>query len=515
MAYEISEGAAAAAMFLTQTDYRELNKGTEAAVVNVMGKIHANLANVQMSQGERIQYKAWFNPKTLNKTIANKGKDSKLTAVVQGCSAARGIKIWFKTMGHSFNPISGNVFVTGADWKPEIKFLKMNVGGWDDYNSSDIVIILGKCYYGISLKKKPRKNSANPPMINKSVVKMLEELKQEDLSGKFWDARVGFYGNVIKTEMGIGGALEGSTIIGFSEEDLFLTQIRDPIGKKWINLIDLKGEGNLNLTPKVSLNRGKIKYEYTTGNQGAFIDGVKETSEDDFAKNATVRKLFGYEINPEFKRPEYIPAPLWKMRRAVNNVLGNKNNLFDIINEVVSDEKLAVLIGDKLVNAVLKTELQGEFNKLRKIHSDKHFGFALVTALGEFKTGSGKDAEGKITSPGNPAIYKSDTTIQQTISDLIEAGKNKNWKIQIDKFTTGQKIAAATEENVGLPAKLFFQVGLKGPTGFINALDLELRYKGGFSVAPQFLGGISDNFTNILNQKNQAKSYQFGQACNG
>ena len=95
MAYEISEGAAAAAMFLSQADYRELNKGTEAAVVTAMGKIHANLANVEMSQGERTQYKNWFDPKTLNKTIANKGKDSKLTAVVQGCSAARGIKIWF------------------------------------------------------------------------------------------------------------------------------------------------------------------------------------------------------------------------------------------------------------------------------------------------------------------------------------------------------------------------------------------------------------------------------------
>ena len=514
MAYEISEGAAAAAMFLSQADYRELNKGTEAAVVTAMGKIHANLANVEMSQGERTQYKNWFDPKTLNKTIANKGKDSKLTAVVQGCSAARGIKIWFKSMGHNFNPISGNVFVTGAEWKEKIKFLKMRVGDWDDYNSSDIVIILGDCYYGISLKKKPRKSSADPPMINKSLVKMLTELDQKDVSDKFWDARAGFYGGIIETQMKGEGALEGSDYLGFSAEDLFLTQIKDPISKKWINLIDLKGEGKLKLSPKVPLSRGKIKYEYKSANEGTFIDGVKETNEDDFKKNETVRKLFGYDTDSSIRSPDYINQSLWKMRKAVNNELGNTNKLFSIVNEIVNDPALAALIGERLLNSILKTELQGEFDKLKTIHADKHFGFALVTAVGEFKTGSGKDAIGKITSPGSPASYKSDPTMQQTVADLIEAGKNKNWKIQIDKETTKLKIDATKKEGVGLPAKLFFQIGLDSGEGFINALNLELRYKGGFSVSPQFLGGISADFINILNQKNQTKSYRFGRACN-
>ena len=513
MAYEISEGAAAAAMFLSQSDYNKLNKGTEAAVVDVMGKMHANLKNVEMSQNERMHYEKWFNPTTLSKTFANKGKDSKLTAVVQGCSAARGIKIWFKTMGHNFNPKPKNVFVTGAEWKPAISFLKMSVGGWDDYNSSDLVIILGKCYYGISLKKKPRKNSANPPMINKSVVKMLTELKQEDLSDEFWNARVGFYGDIIMEQMKPGGALGGSTAIGFDEEDLFLTQIKDPISGKWINLIDLKGEGKLILKSK-TINRGKIKYEWTNANKGTFIDGVEATNEDDFKTNETVRKLFAYQIDSTVKSPDYVVQSEWAMRKAVNNALGKQNDLFDKINKVAEGD-LAALVGEKLVNAVLKTELKKEFTKLRKEHADKHFGFALVTALGEFKTGSGKNAVGKISSPGRPALVKSDTTIQQTISDLIGAEKKGNWKMQIDRVTTAAKQEAADKEGVGLPAKLFFQVGLKRNGKFFNALDLELRYKGGFSVSPQFLGGISDYFIGILNQKNQSESYKFGEACNG
>ena len=52
----------------------------------------------------------------------------------------------------------------------------MKVGDWDDYNSSDLVVIKNKCYYGISLKKKKKDSSADPPMINKSVKALLEDL---------------------------------------------------------------------------------------------------------------------------------------------------------------------------------------------------------------------------------------------------------------------------------------------------------------------------------------------------
>jgi hypothetical protein len=262
--------------------------------------------------------------------------------------------------------------------------------------------------------------------------------------------------------------------------------------------------------------RGKIRYEWTSANGGAFIDGVNVTTNvDDFAKTEAVRKLFAYDTDPTRDHPEPINESLWKMRKAVNNALGQTNDLFDIINSIVKKPKLATLIGENLLNSVLKTELKKEFTKLRKDHADKHFGFALVTAVGEFKTGSGKNAIGKITSPGSPANYKSDPTMRQTIADLIIAGKNNNWKMRIDEATTTEKQERATRENVGLPAKLFFQIGLDGSEGFINALNLELRYKGAFSVSPQFLGGISDDFTDILNQKNQAKSYTFGKACNG
>ena len=543
MAYEISEGAAAAAMFLSDAEYKACagsgyeGVSGEKAVIKVMEKLYDNLDNVVMSPEEMKQYQGWFNPKTetqgtnkgkpfLEIPFKGKGKDSKLTAVIHGCSAARGIKAWFKSMGHNYQPKTktddgGKVFVTGAGWDKDISFLKMTVNEWADYNSSDLVIILGNCYYGISLKKKPKYSSADPPMINKSVEKLLTEMKQDNIGTLFANAKAGFFGNIISTQMTNGGALAGSTIANKKNEDLFITQIKDPFKSSgaWVNLINVKGEGKIKL-PSKSSSGGKnptIKHDlyevYDPKVKGSWVK-IKDSN---VLQNNAVRKLFGYEP-VEFdakgkvknlKNPKPVVQSKWTMRKAVNNALGQKPNaLFATLKDLTEKKEMAKLVGDKLLNSILKTQLQGGFNTLKKTYGKKHFGFALVTALGEFK-------DGKITQKGNIASYKSDTTMQQTVASIIEAGeKPTKWIMRIDEDTTTAKQERATEAGVGLPAKLFFQIGLKGPAGgFINALDLELRYKGNFSPSPQFLGGISDYFSTILKTKDESKAYKFGKAC--
>jgi hypothetical protein len=543
MAYEISEGAAAAAMFLGDAEYKActgsayVDGGTtyqsgEEAVIKVMEKLYDNLKNVVMSDEEMKQYQGWFNPNTetqgknkgksfLEIPFKGKGKDSKLTAVIHGCSAARGIKTWFKSMGHNYQPKTktdkgGKVFVTGAGWDSDISFLKMTVNEWADYNSSDLVIILGNCYYGISLKKKPKLSSADPPMINKSVEKLLTEMKQDNIGTLFANAKAGFFGSIISKQMTNGGALAGSTIAG-KPEDLFITQIKDPFKSSgaFINLINVKGEGKIKL-PAKSSSGGKnpaIKHELYK----VYDPEEKSWVNSNVLQNNAVRKLFGY-VPVEFdkkgkvtnlKNPKPAVQSKWTMRKAVNNALGKKpNGLFKTLDALTKDKKIAPEVGKVLLNSILKTELQGGFNTLKETYKNKHFGFALVTALGEFK-------DGKITQPGNIASYKSDTTMQQTVASIIKAGeKPTKWIMRIDEATTLAKQERATEAEVGLPAKLFFQIGLKGPAGgFLNALDLELRYKGNFSPSPQFLGGISDYFKTILKTKDESKAYTFGKAC--
>ena len=166
MAYEISEGAAAAALLLPTSELDKLEGATEFAynyLPTAMGLIYDNLINVVMSSAELKQYQAWFDPANamVSKTIDGKGKDARLTAVLHGYSAARGIKAWFRSSqsgkGSDDKVANKDVFVTGAGWDGKISFLKMRVGKWDDYNSSDLVVIKGHCYYGVSLKKKEKR----------------------------------------------------------------------------------------------------------------------------------------------------------------------------------------------------------------------------------------------------------------------------------------------------------------------------------------------------------------------
>ena len=506
MAYEISEGAAAAAVLLKSTELKIEKVNSIDKLITAMGVLHKNLDNVVMSDSERIQYKAWFNVDDLDKEIANKNKDAKLTAVLHGYSAARGIKEWFKasqTVGgggeKDDDVAANNVYVTGAGWHEKISFLKMTVGKWADYNSSDLVVIKNKCYYGISLKKKKKDSSADPPMINKSVKSLLEELGQAELAEEFYGARGDYFGGQVRQQTKAGGAFSGSNIKNKTDTDLFATTIKHPIKSQtdWVNLMDIKGEGRLNLKKSVK------KYEYTSTNKGNFIldDKGKEISEPDakaFKENLHVRKLFGYDENGKLKSPGQL-----KMRKTMNNNLRDNSPLYKKLEGICNDKDMAGEIGKKLVNAVMKTELKEQFEQKGKNYKDKHFGFALVTALGEVKGG-------KITAQAATASFKSDPTMQQVVANMFSATERNNFIITIDKKKTD-----AANDKTEPPAKLFFVIGvgtypLKPEK---TLLQLDVRYKGSFSPSPQFVGGLTKAFAKKLSSLTHREQYEFGKAC--
>ena len=506
MAYEISEGAAAAAVLLKSTELGIDKVNSIDKLITAMGVLHKNLDNVVMSDSERIQYKAWFNVDDLDKEIANKNKDAKLTAVLHGYSAARGIKAWFKASqaagggGEKDDNVAANdVFVTGAGWDKRISFLKMSVGDWDDYNSSDLVVIKNKCYYGISLKKKKKDSSADPPMINKSVKALLEELGQEELAKEFYGARGDYFGGQILEQTKNGGALAGSMINGMKNVDLFATIIKHPIKTTtdWVNLMDIKGEGRLNLKKSVK------KYSYDTTNKGNFIldDNGKEISEPDakaFKENLHVRKLFGYDENGKLKSPGQL-----KMRKTMNSNLRDNSPLYKKLEGICKNKDMASKIGQKLVNAVMKTELNQQFKEKGEQYKDRHFGYALVTAHGEVKGG-------RITAPAFTASFKSDPTMQQVVANMFAAATNDNFIITIDKKKTD-----AANDKTEPPAKLFFVIGvgtypLKPEK---TLLQLDVRYKGSFSPSPQFVGGLTKAFAKKLKTLKHREQYEFGKDC--
>ena len=512
MAYEISEGAAAAALLLPTSELDKLEGATEFAynyLPTAMGLIYDNLDNVVMSDNELKQYKEWFDPTNAMEDIVinEKGKDARLTAVLHGYSAARGIKAWFRSSqsgeGSNDKVADNNVFVTGAGWDGKISFLKMRVGDWDDYNSSDLVVIKGHCYYGISLKKKKKKSSADPPMINKSVKAILEELGQDKMASDFYDARSRFFGGKVREQTLNGGALAGSTINGMTNTDLFQTTIKNQAKSSpdWVNLMDLKGRGMLELN-------GKKQYDWTANNKGSFIidlktgKAIEAKTIKEYKKNPAVRELFGYDRKTGAKKES-----AWTMRKNINSKMANANPLYKRIQKIVDDEKLATDVGKALVKAVMKTQMQEEFNTKAKKYlaadgKPRHFGFALVTALGEVKGG-------KITAAAITASFKSDPTMQQTIANLSGALKEKNYKITLDTVKTN-KAKAKSEP----PAKLFFVVGIDVQGKQVDLLQMEVRYKGSFSPSPQFLGGVTKTFMKKLNETDVKEQYKFEKACN-
>ena len=99
-----------------------------------MGLIYDNLDNVVMSDNELKQYKEWFDPTNAMEDIVinEKGKDARLTAILHGYSAARGIKAWFRSSqsgkGADDKVANKDVFVTGAGWDGIISYLKPGPG---------------------------------------------------------------------------------------------------------------------------------------------------------------------------------------------------------------------------------------------------------------------------------------------------------------------------------------------------------------------------------------------------
>ena len=520
MAYEISEGAAAGALFLSDTMLNSMKVGVDQEkIMPVMTQIHKNLKKVEMGNSAS-RYLTWFDPKRVEKKEFDKDKAAKLTAVVQGCSAALGIRKFMKAEGDNWTNTGVKVYLTGASWHTDISFLQITVGGWKDYNSSDLVVVKGKCYYGISLKKKERETSADPTMINKSFVKLLEsDEKMKTFVGIFWGARRDYFGGLVKSEISTGAlkGTEGSN--SMTDAELFYSKVKNPFGNKWVNLIDLKGEGKLDLGKGTSYTekdgvKGK-KYEWNAQNKGGFILDVKEDNEEDYKKNPAVRELFGY--NPVGDSATLKTQTAWKMRSNVNKAVSKikeTGNIMQTIQGIAEDKKVkgvnfAETIGEYLISAVLKTELKGANSKLKgEMEGGKHFGFALITALGAVKTNTKKET--KITAAGSTALVKTNATMQQTLSNL----NNGTWKIAIAENPTKNDVKEqAKDKEESAPAKIFFDIGVTKEKKYEDVLNLNIRYKGSFVSSPQFQGGMSDAFITLLKTKSKAIENEFTKAC--
>ena len=173
MAVEYSEIMAGAAMFYTN---RELDFYTKDAdsLLEWLKDAHKTISNPQNVRygANRIQFIDYMDQgrwARLQRLSEQKRKEY-LTNAVQGISAAKAIKKWLSRDHNERDDVKAEkIYITGNKWPKPVDKFQISAFGFDDYNSSDIIVkTKGLNFYGVSLKKKPKENSADPTLINKA-----------------------------------------------------------------------------------------------------------------------------------------------------------------------------------------------------------------------------------------------------------------------------------------------------------------------------------------------------------
>ena len=214
----------------------------------------------------------------------------------------------------------------------------------------------------------------------------------------------------------------------------------------------------------------KKKGSIPTSDDALMKFGIKEGS-----KNRKLIDLKGTG-GIDFTKPQNSDAsifgpitrdPKTSMRAFVNKKLASSDSVYGVLVKVMN--KYSKVFAASLLNLVLKKEL---FEYLDK----NTFAFALVTGIA------------KLDKEGNPLIQVEKAKgLHSVLCGLSALNKGPGYKM----ITDNEK----NKKSEG--AKIY----LKLIKGKITVLDMELRYKGGFTSQPQFFATLSDDFKEVLYKK--------------
>lgn len=332
--------------------------------------------------------------------------------------------------------VPSKVYLTGNKWHPDVEPFKVKAFGMSDYNSSDVILKLnGNDFVGISLKKKPKANSASPTLINNAFSAYIEGPQFKSTRDKLNDHRIKFFAKVIKEACGPGGPLERFALSGNKNisslnpnnkadaKSLWdMRVIRKKDGKP-IPLINLKSESDLK-DPN-----GLIKQSGNDPSQESFRDFVNKKLQST-----------GNTLNPLYQ------------------------GFLDIMNQKDVKDNLA----DVLLTRVLKLNLLDVLETWDKYE----FGFYLTEGVGT------------VDKNLSPNIGSANVLNVHSIMIAMAKLSRQETKMVLDKQKTLSKNAA----------KVFFTLS-KGDTPI---LEIELRYKGDFAAFPQFFAGITPEFKKMI-----------------
>ena len=336
--------------------------------------------------------------------------------------------------------IPSKVYLTGNKWHPDVEPFKVNAFGMSDYNSSDVILRLnGNDFVGISLKKKPKVNSASPTLINNAFSAYIEGPNFTSTRAKLNDHRIKFFAAVIKEACGPGGPLERFAVAGNKQiSTLNPNNIQDAKQLWDMKVIRSKGGGKTQKIPLINLK-----------------------SESELADRNGLIKSTGSE-----------PSQI-SFRDFVNKKLqstGTLNPLYQGFLDIMNQNDVKETLADVLLTRVLKIGLLDTLDTWDKYE----FGFYLTEGVGT------------VDKNLSPNIGSANVLDVHSIMIAMAKLSKEETKMVLDKQKTLSKNAA----------KVFFTLS-KGKTPI---LEIELRYKGDFAAFPQFFAGITPEFKKMIKE---------------
>lgn len=332
--------------------------------------------------------------------------------------------------------IPSKVYLTGNKWHPDVEPFKVKAFGMSDYNSSDVILKLnGNDFVGISLKKKPKANSASPTLINNAFSAYIEGPQFKSTRDKLNDHRIKFFAGVIKEACGPGGPLERFALSGNKNISSLNPNNKTDAKSLWDMRVIRKKDGKpiplINLKSESDLKdpNGLIKQSGNDPSQESFRDFVNKKLQST-----------GNTLNPLYQ------------------------GFLDIMNQEDVKDNLA----DVLLTRVLKLNLLDVLDTWDKYE----FGFYLTEGVGT------------VDKNLSPNIGSANVLNVHSIMIAMAKLSRQETKMVLDKQKTLSKNAA----------KVFFTLS-KGDT---PVLDIELRYKGDFAAFPQFFAGITPEFKDLI-----------------
>ena len=336
--------------------------------------------------------------------------------------------------------VPSKVYLTGNKWHPDVEPFKVKAFGMSDYNSSDVILKLnGNDFVGISLKKKPKVNSASPTLINNAFSAYIEGPKFASTRNKLNDHRIKFFAGVIKEACGPGGPLERFAVAGNKKiSSMNPSNIADAKALWDMKVIRTKNDGKTQKIPLINL-----KSESELADRNGLI---KNTGSD--------------------------PSQV-SFRDFVNKKLqstGKLNPLYQGFLDIMNQDDVKENLADVLLTRVLKTGLMDTLDTWDKYE----FGFYLTEGVGT------------VDKNLSPNVGSANVLDVHSIMIAMANLSKEETKMVLDKQKTLSKNAA----------KVFFTLS-KGKTPI---LEIELRYKGDFAAFPQFFAGITPEFKKMIKE---------------